>query len=112
MKLSEAILNGCLISKKTTGIYITKKFWRVFSRRKYDACAIGAAYLGIKEKYPHGHISKNSLLNILMDTQVKHPIKRTHMSLFRTLISLNDEHELSREKIANWLIESNQDIEI
>lgn len=91
-KLSDAIRIGASGTKQCFGKYSTAPG---------ETCAIGAAKLAVLGD-PHGSDGEFSE-RIPLDSVVFHPFTRKWRNVGAVVVSLNDDHEWSREKIADWL---------
>lgn len=99
--LSELIRIGCKVSKfQCRGLF----------RKDGSTCAIGAAHLAkTGELVPIGNIAMNLNMVALEICgadplqQVYHPMCQEKVTLIEAIITLNDNYNWPREKIADWL---------
>lgn len=105
MQLSEAIRLGAVLGKQMIG---------KFNDGDDNTCAVGAAGLAIGLKYnPMQYVTEIREAFPLLKQSVQNPVKCDDVSCGRphrilnsvgaTIIHLNDSHNWSREKIADWV---------
>lgn len=103
-KLSEAIREGVLLSRPTTGQYIAQSSTE--GSPPY-ACALGAAYIGLKKDCAifRDDVVVDYLRKVYPELQkpYKHPVNGVHYKLKKVITDLNDTHEWGRVRIAKWL---------
>ena len=104
-KLSALIRDGAAKTEQCRKMY--------FTGNCHHACAIGAALLAlytpdeIDEMWDWKLESLDDLLTMPVTGKVKHPVLGDEYegvdSMWVVIISLNDDHNWSRERIADWL---------
>ena len=104
MKLSEAIRLGSTLSQQAH--YITF-IWNQGQTEILNACALGAAWhaAGLSHLLKNGALFyQHHQMFPIIDKAVIHPKEpnKAH-TVMSTIISLNDEYNLTREVIADWV---------
>lgn len=111
MKLSEAIREGAKLRPQAQGNYFSRAW--VDHTIVYSSCALGAACEYVLHWNPEevyftltaADVEKiEQHLNINLQTQVENPVYPEYESLDSAIISLNDTHHWTRERIADWLL--------
>lgn len=103
MMWSEAIRLGSAVTGKLEGGLVTGdgKF----------TCAIGAGFVGCGFKVDGAHMSPLAVTMTLRRIGAKCPICNGSSNLCDVIICLNDRHDWSRERIADWIVTSGHDFE-
>lgn len=93
-KLSDAIRIGAKAGHQMRHILMDSSL---------NSCAIGAAFIAIGTN--PSDIPDWAKLNEKFKIQgmIRHPIKKLLMTINRVVVSLNNDYEWSRERIADWL---------
>lgn len=68
---------------------------RYFEKETNSACALGAAYIGKFVEFPNKVLLGTSIRELIAPNTPEHIITQ--------IVNLNDDKELSREQIADWL---------
>jgi hypothetical protein len=108
MKISEAMRIGAAMTRPVTGRYLS---WNVRGRIT-KTCAVGAVLVGYHATLRKCDVPYNSdVFNLAMRIRVKCPECPDHFSL-PIIDHLYEQHDWTRERIADWLVESGLDREI
>lgn len=102
-KLSELIREGAKLHPQCKGVY-----FQISDGKCFGSCAYGAALEAYTGAVIYGEYSLNldmleMACGVARDTVVLHPILNQQKKMYAVVTALNDEHDWTREQIADWL---------
>lgn len=106
LTLADAIREGAKQTTQCKGEYVRVLFSSATHEPQYEACALGAAAIGIGLKKLTGNAIDSGLITVypeLSEVVTTCPVCRWDCTLYAAVAHLNDMHDWTREAIADWL---------
>lgn len=104
MKLSAAIRAGSQLTEQVKVVYLQED---PETGKICGACAMGAAWVGLhgveKRGIPYVSAELTSHWPEIAQARHPHPVTGNPVSLYYSIVTLNDDHGWTREQIADWL---------
>jgi hypothetical protein len=103
MKLSEAIRLGSAVTRKCAGYFNLPKDDYLHPEQ---ACVMGAALLAV------GKLQRLCDRQVPFEERVLSLTGLPNLEIYRRLVMMNNETDMSREEIADWIVANGHDVEM